>query len=356
MAEDLRQRTLHTGPNSSWTLANGGQYFQWNNQMVGTSGSMWLPMFDLSKAVDAELDFYTDYAKGSGDEFTIQGSDSHSLADLGAINGTSGSGNYYTNFGVLCGQPHVGAGFSIDPFLMSSGGHVLFKNIAFWADLPAVTPLATVLTLTAPSTCQSGAGVRIAGTLKTKTGSALANKPITVQYGVPIPQSGGANWYTQAKTTTNSSGAFAVFVHPTKVMYLRATFPGATGLGASTSPMRTIKPLPTARLSCPAMPSLVLHTVKFTASGTLQPVHAYKAQSVAVYFQHYVKVKGAWVWSAATRFVATNGRPKGTGSKAYTPWAATVKLTATGKWRAYAYHCDSGHSKTTTAYRVITVK
>jgi hypothetical protein len=85
----------------------------------------------------------------------------------------------------------------------------------------------------------------------------------------------------------------------------------------------------------------------YTLSGTLEPWHQAGTSAVRIYLWKYV-----------------SGHYKAMGYRAaklsdlsyYSRFSTNYKFPSTGKWRLQAYHSDSDHLKTTSAYTYVTVK
>jgi hypothetical protein len=169
----------------------------------------------------------------------------------------------------------AGVVYSVEVAALNAVGTGAFSSAVSGTPTAGTTPTptptagttATAVTIGGGKTILYGSGATLTGTLKTSSGTGLANKTVTVQ----VRPVGGSTWGKATTATTNSSGGWAAVVEPSKNREYRASFAAAAPHGASTSGTTTVfvKPKITRKLS----DTTVKLGAKVTFSGKVRPAH-----------------------------------------------------------------------------------
>jgi beta propeller repeat protein len=197
------------------------------------------------------------------------------------------------------------------------------------------------ISVSAPSTVAQGATARLAGSMASFTGIPMADRWVKLETSVD-----GVSWTGTTQVKTDGTGAFSLTSPAlTSARYVRATFDGeADNLSAQSAPV-LVKPR--AVLGTPVAPSTMSRTKTYTVYGDLKPRHV--AGTAGGTLQCYRLESGKWKLRKSFSLSAYD-------YSTYSRFRASVKLTSTGKWRMRAYHSDSGHAPTYSAWRNVTVK
>ncbi len=155
----------------------------------------------------------------------------------------------------------------------------------------------------------------------------------------------GIRWKTVKSILVNSAGAFATWQRIPARTYLRFVFPGAPGFAATTSNAVTVTS--SAWITPPSTPTVVRRGQAFASVGYLKPRHRRGSWNVRIYGYRYERKR----WVLRYRGSAVNHDYHW-----YTSYYRRVYLPYAGRWRLRAYHSDSDHAGTWSAYRYLEVR
>lgn len=202
------------------------------------------------------------------------------------------------------------------------------------------TPVATVLTLSAPSTCNAKQAVRVVASLTTTDGVPVPG--MTVEIRKIVAQS----WVVLGTGKTDANGTLAVSVAPTSRIIVEAYFGGAGEILPSTSVRRSIKPR--VLLGTPWTHDKIAYPgQRLPARGSLWPPHATgRTSATTIVCERYEN--GKWVTRASFSAKTVN-------TKSGTRYSGVFKFPSSGTWRVRARHSDGGHAVTLGPARTIKV-
>ena len=142
----------------------------------------------------------------------------------------------------------------------------------------------------ADRTAEYGQSVPVSGALVGPDSSPLAGQPVEVQVN-----SDNA-WRTARRLTTDSGGAFATDLKPSKRMYVRVRYPGSAELRGTSSPRLLLRLRPVLEFTKP--PKRAVHGRRVSLKGTVGP----RKRIVTVVLQQ--RIRGRWR-KVGTRAVRT---------------------------------------------------
>jgi len=219
---------------------------------------------------------------------------------------------------------------------VTSGG-----TVGVWPTLRA--KIATTFTTTA-----SASTVNYNGSVKVSSALLAGRYTVTGSTGVTLWQStNGGHSYSRVATASYDPAAkrYVASARLQQNTILSIRFAGdGTKLPCSTS----LRVSARASLGAPTGPtSSIRKGSNFTYAGSLKPKHSATLGLVKLYFYHYEA--GRWVLRKTVAASLT--------TRTYDSWYhARTSLPYVGKWRVRAYHADTSHAATYSAYRYVTVK
>ncbi len=192
------------------------------------------------------------------------------------------------------------------------------------------TPVATVLSLSGPSTIEPKKSARVVASLATTSGVPIPGKTVVIE------RMSGTTAVPIASGATDAAGRFSVGVAPTSRIWVRARFAADPPYLAVTSAVLTIAPK--VLLSTPWTHDKIAYPgQRLPARGTLWPKHATSGTGTRIVCERYEN--GKWVYRASFSAKIVN-------TKSGSRFSGVVKLPSAGTWRLRAKHADTGHATT----------
>jgi peptidoglycan/xylan/chitin deacetylase (PgdA/CDA1 family) len=205
---------------------------------------------------------------------------------------------------------------------------------------PEVGAAATSISLQAPSGYVAGERIVVEVLLTDTSGTPLPGQRVDV-----LDVSSGCSESALASGSTDGSGVASLQVALSGRVELLARFAGTPQYLPSCSATVTLRPY--AVLTKPWTHDEFAYPGQWVpARGTLKPQHSRGSSSTVVVCER--RVGAGWVEGA--RFAATLTPVKG--GSAY---SARIKFPASGSWRVFALHEDSGHAPSASAARTMRV-
>lgn len=193
----------------------------------------------------------------------------------------------------------------------------------------ATTPVAAVLVLTAPATCDAKQSVRAVASLTTTAGVPIPGKKVVIERLATPAVSLGSG-------ATDAKGRFSVSLAPQSKVWLRARFAGDGSYLAVTS--KTITVAPRVKFSTPWTHDKIAYPgQRLPARGALWPKHKSGSGGTTIVAERYES--GKWVKRATFKATVSN-------TKSGSRYSGVIKITKAGTWRVRARHSDSGHAVT----------
>lgn len=196
-----------------------------------------------------------------------------------------------------------------------------------------------------PAPVPYGKPVTLRGTLANDVDESLEGRLVTLWYSAD-----NRTWKASATTArTDELGAYEMTTAPTANRYYKVVFSGdGTSLG-STSKVVPVKVY--ASIGTPSAPSSVRAYASFKVYGTLKPHHKSGTYGVVkLYFYRYES--GKWVYRKRVSAKMSDLTVSGV---LYSRYSAYTSLPR-GTWQVRAYHSDSDHAASSSAYRKFSVR
>ncbi len=263
----------------------------------------------------------------------------------------SGSKVVYTDYGntVYCLDLESGIARRLIPSAGAQwapsicGGNVVYQensgNTDIWLGELAIPRMSA---RAAATTVPWNGSTTVSGALTTIGGIPMAGRIVQLEESVD-----GISWRAMGLTATGASGAYSL-PSPTltSARYLRANFPGiGSDDFSSQSPALLVKPR--ASLGTPACVWTMYRTRSYSVTGSLRPTHTLGSSVGTLYCYRLESGR----WKLRKSFTLKSATVSGRAS-----YKTAVRLPYTGRWRMRAYHSDSGHAPTYSAWRYVTVK
>ena len=226
---------------------------------------------------------------------------------------------------------------------LSSPGFVSVSDVLVAPDplTPAGPMLDTVVT---PSSAQivSHSPIAITGVARDRRGATVRNVGVQVEKSLD-----NVKWTRLTTVSTNGQGRFSVKVNQVvRTFYRMRTVAVSPVYGQSA--WTVVRVMPQVKLAITKLSTW--HPARgkvFVVTGSLQPRHRKGTKSVVVYGYHYEGKR----WVRRVKAYTVNADVK-----SGTRFSGRVRLNLRGRWRILAYHSDTLHAPSVSAYRSLTVK
>lgn len=196
---------------------------------------------------------------------------------------------------------------------------------------------AVIASTRSASTVSYGGAVKLGATLKSSTGTSLANRTLVLERSYD-----NVSWQHVA-TLSSTTGAYSRSVNLYRRTWFRWRYAGDATHGACSSATSVLS---RAYVSAPYAASTAKRYKAASMFGYLKPRHTAGLRDVKLYAYRYES--GRWVLRASG--VATLSDYNG-----YSRYVGSVIFDRIGRWRVRAYHSDADHAPSFSGYDYVTV-